>query len=151
MYENNIPHTGVTDCDSLCDWGIGRGIEIYRRPLGGVSALCVSDGETEAIAIDVGRLPTEAERKCAIAHELGHLNTGALYTACADRNQISRAEYRADMWAVRTLIPRDDLTAAIEQGYTELWQLADRFQVTERMVATAVALYGIEPSVGAAG
>jgi Zn-dependent peptidase ImmA (M78 family) len=54
-------------------------------------------------------------RRCIMAHELGHheasagFNTVRHYTTYQDMLNVVRAEYKADKWAVRQLIPDDDL------------------------------------------
>lgn len=39
------------------------------------------------------------------------------------------------------VIPVDDLDQAVAEGCTELWELAERFDVTEEFVRKAVCLY----------
>ena len=142
MYESTLPPAGVYTSDALCDWSADCGIGVYDRRLTGTPALCVCTPDFEAVAVDGRRLDTEAQRRCAIAHELGHLRTGAMYDRLATPAEVRRAERRADTWAVYTLIPRDALERALERGYTELWQLADLFCVTEKFAASALRLYG---------
>ena len=43
--------------------------------------------------------------------------------------------------AVRKLIPVEQLDDAVAGGCTELWELADRFGVTEDLMRKAVCLY----------
>ena len=50
-------------------------------------------------------------------------------------------ENRADKWAVRQIISVEDLDTAIAAGYTEIWQLAEYFDVTEQFMRKAVCLY----------
>ena len=52
-----------------------------------------------------------------------------------------RHENRADKWAVTALIPVDALDDAVADGCTEVWELAERFQVTEEFVRKAVCWY----------
>ena len=144
MYENTTPPEGVNDTESLAAWGSSRGIGVYERALSGAPALCVT-APVPAVAIDTARLGTEAARRCALAHELGHLETGCLYGAASGRDAVGRAEYRADLWAVQVLIPRRSLIRAVADGCTEAWQIAERLQVTERLVRFAAAVYDISP------
>lgn len=143
MYESTMPPAGVRTSDALCDWGADCGIGIYDRPLSGADALCVCGGGLEAVAVDGRRLRTEADRRCALAHELGHLRTGALYTEFSSPADVRRAEYRADVWAAQTLIPRDKLLSVLVDGATELWQIAEHFSVTEKLAAFAMNIYGL--------
>jgi len=138
-----MPPAGVKSCDALCDWSYTNGIGVYERPLCAARALCVSEDGCEAVALDRRKLCTEAERRSALAHELGHLRTGSLYGPNSSPDEIRRAEYRAESWAARALIPRERLLEAISRGCTEVWQLADRFTVTEKLVRFALDIYGI--------
>jgi len=76
-----------------------------------------------------------------LGHELGHCVTGSFYNIHAAVDHRRRHENRADKWAIRQLIPVDDLDDAIAQGCTELWDLADRFGVTEDFLKKAVCYY----------
>lgn len=74
------------------------------------------------------------------AHEVGHCATGAFYTENTLELR-SRMEYRANKWAIKKLIPRDELEEAVKSGYTEVWQLAELFCVTEDMMRFAMWIY----------
>lgn len=52
-----------------------------------------------------------------------------------------RHEERADRWAIRTLLPAQELCTALENGLVELYQLAEHFGVTEELVLRAFAYY----------
>ena len=130
-----MPPAGTATYDALRDWSSARG------DLGKAKALCVATADGGAIALDLRRLTTEAQRRCALAHELGHVRTGCLYTGNGPKSDVSRAEYRADVWAARVLIPPDKLARAARRGLTEPWQIADHFNVTESAARFAMELY----------
>ena len=135
----------------MCDWTAGQGVALYERPMRRAKAICVRSGDGRgAIALDTRRLGSEAQRRCALAHELGHLATGAVYGANARRSEISRAEFRAKEWAARALLPPGELGRAVREGCTEAWELAERFDLTEEMVRFAVELYRGDPAAGGA-
>ncbi len=81
------------------------------------------------------------EKKVQLAHELGHCATGAFYTPNT-LDLRSRCEYRANKWAIKKLTPKDELIEAMKSGYTEIWQLADYFEVTEDFIIKALKFYG---------
>lgn len=81
---------------------------------------------------------TEKER---LAHEIGHCATGAFYTP-GTLNLRSRCEYRANKWAIKKLIPKDELIEIFEQGMTNIWQIAEYFEVTEDFAKQACKFYG---------
>lgn len=82
-----------------------------------------------------------SEELARTAHELGHCETGAFYNRYSKHNVISKLEYKADKWAVQELVPYDELREAFEKGYTEKWQLAELFGVTEQLIERAVYIY----------
>ena len=76
-----------------------------------------------------------------LSHELGHCVTGSFYNIYAAIDYRQRHENRANKWAIQALIPVEELDDAIAQGYTEIWELAERFQVTEEFIRKAVCYY----------
>ena len=52
-----------------------------------------------------------------------------------------RCERRATAWAVTHTFTRRTLIKAIRSGLTELWQLADYFNVTEHFMKDALTYY----------
>lgn len=103
-------------------------------------SLMNNDGSC-AVAIDPFGLNSTKDEKIRLAHELGHCVTGSFYNRYSDFDIKARSEYRADKWAIKKLIPKDELQAAFEQGYTEPWDLAEYFNVTEEFIIKAVNYY----------
>ena len=93
------------------------------------------------IGMDYGILPDEADRRVHLAHELGHCKTGAFYNRWAARDIRQKHENRANKWAIRRMIPKDDLDEAVAEGYTDLYSLADYFNVTVDFMEKAVCWY----------
>lgn len=103
-------------------------------------SLMNNDGSC-AVAIDPFGLNSTKDEKIRLAHELGHCVTGSFYNRYSDFDIKARSEYKADKWAIKKLIPKDELQAAFEQGYTEPWNLAEYFNVTEEFIIKAVNYY----------
>lgn len=103
-------------------------------------SLMNNDGSC-AVAIDPFGLNSTKDEKIRLAHELGHCVTGSFYNRYSDFDIKAKSEYRADKWAIKKLIPKDELQAAFEQGYTEPWDLAEYFNVTEDFIIKAVNYY----------
>ena len=93
------------------------------------------------IAIDPYKLRSTEDERMKMAHELGHCLTGSFYNIHATVDCRQRHENRADKWAIRTLITYEALNEAVAEGYTEVWQLAERFGVTEQFMQKAICLY----------
>lgn len=94
-----------------------------------------------AVAIDPFGLNSSKDEKIRLAHELGHCVTGSFYNRYSDFDIKAKSEWKADKWAIKKLIPKDELQAAFEQGYTEPWDLAEYFNVTEEFIIKAVNYY----------
>ena len=117
-------------------------IPVDAFPLGRTEALSLLDGEGGChIAIDPFRVRSAADEKTKLGHELGHCMTGAFYTVASPCDVRARHENRADKWAVKQLIPVEELDEAIADGHTEIWDLADHFGVTEEFIRKAVCYY----------
>lgn len=96
-----------------------------------------------AIAMNPWRMPTVADETVKLAHELGHCETGAFYNRYAARDVRQKYENRANKWAIKKLIPEDELIEAISKGYREPWELAEYFGVTEDFIRGALEYYKI--------
>lgn len=81
------------------------------------------------------------QERVHLAHELGHCITGSFYNRHATVDSRRRHENRADKWAVETLISLEMLDDAIAEGCCEIWELAERFDVTEEFIRKAVCWY----------
>ncbi len=126
----------------LCDMAEKDGISVsyINCPESGSISLMTDDGVCY-IGLDEGIANDEPLQKVRLAHELGHCKKGAFYNRYSKFDIISKHEYRANKWAVQNLIPYDDFVKACRQGYTEVWQLAEYFGVTEDFVRTAHDIY----------
>ena len=99
-----------------------------------------SDGQCY-IAIDYARILSVVDEIMKVAHELGHCETGSFYNVWSSCDVRKQHENRADKWAIKMLIPKDELDQAVREGCTEVWDLADRFDVTEDFIRKAVSWY----------
>lgn len=93
------------------------------------------------IAINPLFLTDSADEKTKLAHELGHCQTGSFYNRWATRDVRKKHENRADKWAIKKLIPKDELDDAVADGCTEIYSLAEHFGVTEDFMRKAVCYY----------
>lgn len=97
-----------------------------------------------SIAINPNAISNNRELKDCLAHELGHQVTGSFYKLNSKFETRSRMEERATRWAVQTLISAEDLKRAFKKGYTEAWQLADFFDVTEDFIKDTVRIHKLK-------
>ena len=103
-------------------------------------SLMLEDGRC-FVGMDASVRDGGIQERVHLSHELGHCVTGSFYNIHAAVDYRQRHENRANKWAIQALIPVEDLDDAIAEGYTEVWELAERFQVTEDFVRKAVCFY----------
>lgn len=129
----------VHDPSPLYAYADKHGIEVDWIDLAHAPSLSITlpDG-TCCIAVNPWKMDTIEKEIVSMAHELGHCRTGSFYNRYALLDLVQRHENRADKWAVKHLVPVDQLDEAVADGCTELWQLADHFHVTEDFMRKAV-------------
>ena len=132
----------MTELLDLYQYAEQRDIEVDWFPLPVTPSLSVKLPDNScAIGIDPWKMETLAEELVCLAHEAGHCETDSFYDPTTGLPVKQKMENRADRWAIRKLIPVGELDDAIARGYTELWELADYFGVTEPFMRKAVCLY----------
>ena len=95
------------------------------------------------IGIDESKMQSHSELNVCLAHELGHQFKNAFYDISSTFETRDRQEARATRWAVNELVPADELIAALKSGYTEVYDLAEYFNVTEDFIREAVRIHEI--------
>ena len=105
-------------------------------------ALSMMDADGRCyIALDPFKLKSTADEKSKLGHELGHCVTGSFYNQYSKFDVRQRHENRADKWAIKKLIPKDELNEAVADGHIEIYDLAEYFGVTEDLMRKAVCWY----------
>lgn len=93
------------------------------------------------IFLDIDKIRTVVQEKEAVVHEWAHMKTGTTYSLNASPVVKAKAERRADIFTVKKLVPKDELDAAVADGRTEIWELAEHFNVSCFFMQTAVRYY----------
>lgn len=132
----------MRDLFSLYQLARQQNIPIYRFPMreNGSMSLQRADGGC-CIGMDDSVLDGGVQERVHLAHELGHCLTGSFYSPYTRIDSRKRHEYRADKRAVQELVTVQALDAAVAEGCTELWELAEYFGVTEDFMKKAVCYY----------
>ncbi|MGN0968851.1 MAG: ImmA/IrrE family metallo-endopeptidase [Oscillospiraceae bacterium] len=117
------------------------GVRFYHWDMDDLQAVTIEQGGRYGVFMDFGNIRTGAEELVTVAHEGGHISTGATHKVDSPYDLVEKHEYKADKWAIRRLIPEDALDEAVADGCTELWQLAEHFGVTEEFMKKAVCWY----------
>ena len=126
----------------LYDFAIEQNIEVFTCPLPETCSLSVMDDDGNCyIGMDEVVCDGGVQERVHLSHELGHCVTGSFYNIHAAVDCRQRHENRADKWAVQMLIPVEALDNAIAEGCTEVWELAERFGVTEDFIRKTVCYY----------
>ena len=71
-------------------------------------------------------------------HELGHVATVALHKVDSPFELAERSEYRAIRWAAETFLTESAFREAFSEGYTELWQLEEYFDLPQEDILAAL-------------
>lgn len=118
------------------------GIEVDWFPLCWTESLSIrqEDG-TNSIAINPWKMETAAQETVCLAHELGHCETGAFYNPYTPFDVVKKHENKADKWAIKRLISKEEIDLAASDGIQDIPSLADHFGVTEDFMKKAVCFY----------
>lgn len=117
------------------------GVRFYHWNMDDLQAATIEQGGRYGVFMDFGNIHTSAEELVAVAHEGGHISTGATHKVDSPYDLIEKHEHKANKWAIQRLIPEEQLDEAVASGCTELWQLAEHFGVTEKFMKMAVCWY----------
>lgn len=126
---------------SLYDELNRAGVRFYHWNLDDLQAATIELKGRYGVFMDFGNIRTGAEELVVVAHEGGHISTGATHKVNSPYDLVEKHEYKADKWAIQRLIPEEALDEAVADGCTELWQLAEHFGVTEEFMKKAVCWY----------
>lgn len=133
----------MTDLLELYNLAEEHGTQVYWFDLETAESLSMPlpDG-TCAIALNPWRMHTVAGEKVKLAHELGHCEAGAFYNRWAALDLRQKHEYRATKWAIKKILPEEDLYRAYREGYREPWEMAEYLDLPEEFVRQALEFYG---------
>lgn len=133
----------MTGLDQLHAYAEENRIHIFFMRLGFNPAVTIKylDNIDFDVALDPTQVSGEYAEKVALMHELAHIATGAFYSDFHDLNYRRKMEKLAQRWLIKFLIPYEKLSAAIKEGYHEIWELAEYFEVPPDFMAEAVEYY----------
>lgn len=101
----------------------------------------VRDQDYYAVFLDFTKIPTTRALRGICCHELGHAATGSLHKVSSPYELVERSEYRANRWVAETFLTEKAFQTAFARGYTELWQLAEYFDLPEAEVSAALTYW----------
>ena len=132
----------MTRLEELYDHAENAGIDVDWVMMNHCDAFSMQldDGDC-VIGINPCQISSSADEYVKLAHEIGHCETGSFYNRYSPLDVVARHEVRADRWAIKKLVPKDKLDAAVADGRTEIWELAEYFNVTYFFMQKAVNFY----------
>ena len=98
----------------------------------------IRDADCMAVFLDFSKIQSTRLLRGVCYHELGHAATGALHKVDSPYELVERSEYRANRWAAQHFLTPEAFRAAFQDGCTELWQLAEYFDLPEADVQKAL-------------
>lgn len=132
----------MTELLELYDLAEQNGITVDGFELDSRESMSVMDTDGACyIALDPFQLDSSQDEKIKLAHEMGHCMTGSFYNRYATRDLRQRHENHANKWAIERLVPKDELDDAVANGYTDLYTLAEHFDVSVDFMRMAVCWY----------
>lgn len=115
-----------------------QGIALFTQDIGFADPATIEINGKYGIFLDLSCFDSIPKYKAMLAHELGHCATGCTQKVSSPLDLIEKHEYKANKWAVEQYIPFDVLSAALKDGYTERWQLAEYFDMPEQFIQVAL-------------
>lgn len=116
-------------------------VSLFPYEVGEEKSVTIEINNQYAIFLDTFRVKTVTETKWILAHELGHCATGCTHKVSSSLDLVEKHEYKANKWAIERYIPFEKLSAAIQEGYSERWQLAEYFDMPEPFIEKALNYY----------
>ncbi len=99
------------------------------------------DNGCYAVFLDFTKIRSARLLRGVCYHELGHAATGALHKVDSPYELVERSEYRANRWAAEQYLTEADFRTAFASGYTEVWQLAEYFDLPEQDIKNALTYW----------
>ena len=126
--------------NELYEFAQNSNIPVYSYDLGCIESLSMPLNKKCFIAIDPMQIKNYSDEKVKLAHELGHCETGSFYNEYSTLDIRGKHERRADRWAIKKLIPKDELETAYKRCNNR-YELSEYFGVTEDFMQKAIDYY----------
>ena len=101
----------------------------------------IRDGSRYGVFLDFTQIQSTRLLRGVCCHEMAHVATGALHKVSSPYELVERSEYRANRWAAQHHLTADDFREGFRCGYTQLWQLAEYFDLPEQDVKNALTYW----------
>lgn len=119
-----------------------KGIEVYPFKMkSNTKGIALPSG---CIALDLDKIANSVEEKEILTHEYSHIETGSFYNVYSPFDIKAKQEHKAQVLTIKKLVPKDELKKAIQSGFTEHWELAEFFDVSDKFMIEAIDYYKIQ-------
>lgn len=128
----------MTTYEDLLNEAYKEGITVKEKPLK------YSDGRIKGNKIAIRKsIETDKEKACILAEELGHYYTTVGDILDQNDSNNRRQELIARKWAYEKILPIENILFAVQDGHTEIWDMAEYLDVDEKFLRDALKCYGI--------
>jgi hypothetical protein len=98
----------------------------------------IRDQQNYAIFLDFTKIRSTRLLRGVCCHEMGHAATGALHKVSSPYELVERSEYRANRWTAEQFLTEEDFRTAFSDGCSQLWELAEYFDLPEQDIQRAL-------------
>lgn len=128
---------------NLYNYAENNHIDVDYFPMEATKSLSIRG----AVALNPKMIKSESETIICLAHELGHQATNSFYKIKSKFETRERMEEQAKRWAAARLVPLSDLKIALKNGITEIWELAEHFNVTTDFMEDVIRIYKLQEKI----
>ncbi len=119
----------MTTYEDLLNEAYKEGITVKEKPLK------YSDGRIKGNKIAIRKsIETDKEKACILAEELGHYYTTVGNILDQNDSNNRRQELIARKWAYEKILPIENILFAVQDGHTEIWDMAEYLDVDEKFL-----------------
>ena len=127
--------------EQIMQYAHDHNIHIHPQAIAGMLAMAFRASGESVVAIDAGALDSGAAQAVALAHEIGHLETGTLRNTHSQYVPIGKDEHKAIAWSVKQLLPKRRLYAALDKCQGRTWEVAEELDLPQWFVNQAIEYY----------
>ena len=128
----------MTTYEDLLNEAYKEGITVKEKPLK------YNDGRIKGNKIAIRKsIETDKEKACILAEKLGHYYTTVGDILDQNDSNNRRQELIARKWAYEKILPIENILFAVQDGHTEIWDMAEYLDVDEKFLRDALKCYGI--------
>lgn len=131
----------MIELNSLYDIADNSGINIDCFETASAESFSLFNKDLSIIVINPFTLKSTSDERVKVAHEVGHFKTGAFYNMYSSIDIREKHERKADKWAIKKLVPKNELIKAYKIGIYDNAELAELFGITEEFLQKVLNYY----------